>query len=144
MRLILAMSLGLFAVGATAQPADPVKARHQIMEQMGKDAKAGGAILKGETPFDAAKAAAIFTSMSNGAANFGKYFPAGSDKGKTEASPAIWAKPADWQAALTKFQKDTAAAAAAKPQNVADFGKQFGAVTANCKSCHESFRVKKS
>ena len=33
---------------------------------------------------------------------------------------------------------------AAKPPTLADFGKQFGAVTSNCKSCHESFRVKKS
>lgn len=144
MRVILALGLGLFAVTATAQPADPIKAREKLMEQNGKDAKAGGAMLKGEVPFDAAKAAAIFKNMNDVANNFGKYFPPGSDKGKTEASPDIWAKPADWQAALAKFQKDTAAAVAAKPQNLADFGKQFGAVTSNCKSCHESFRVKKS
>jgi cytochrome c556 len=144
MRVILALGLGLVAVTAAAQPADPVKARHELMEQMGKSAKAGGAMLKGDVPFDAAKAAALFTSMNTGANAFGKYFPPGSDKGKTEASPDIWAKPADWQAALAKFQKDTAAAAASKPQTLADFGKQFGAVTSNCKSCHESFRVKKS
>jgi cytochrome c556 len=144
MRVILALGLGLFAVTATAQPADPIKARHEIMEQMGKNAKAGGAFLKGDVPYDAAKAAAIFKSMNDGANAFGKNFPPGSDKGKTEASPDIWAKPADWQAALAKFQKDTATAAASNPQTVADFGKQFGAVTSNCKSCHESFRVKKS
>jgi cytochrome c556 len=144
MRVILALGLGLFAVTATAQPADPIKARQKLMESNGKDAKAGGAMLKGDVPFDPAKAAAIFKDMNNVANNFGKYFPAGSDKGKTEASPDIWAKPADWQAALAKFQKDTAAAAASNPQTLADFGKQFGAVTSNCKSCHESFRVKKS
>jgi len=32
---------------------------------------------------------------------------------------------------------------AAKPATAADFGKQFGLVTANCKSCHEAFRVQK-
>jgi cytochrome c556 len=143
MRLILAVSLGLFAVAATAQPADPAKTREKMMEQNGKDAKLGGAMLKGDVPFDAAKAAAIFKNMNDVANNFGKYFPAGSDKG-TEASPAIWTKPADWQAALTKFQKDTAAAMAAKPATKEAFAQQFGAVTANCKSCHESFRVKKS
>jgi cytochrome c556 len=143
------VAAALFAVAAAgmapvlAQPADPIKAREKLMEQNGKDAKAGGAMLKGEVPFDAAKAAAIFKDMNDVANNFGKYFPPGSDQGKTTASPAIWAKPADWQAALAKFQKDTAAAMAAKPQTLEAFGQQFGAVTSNCKSCHEAFRVKK-
>jgi cytochrome c556 len=146
-RVLVAASLVVVAVAGlapvVAQPADPIKSREKLMEQNGKDAKAGGAMLKGEVPFDAAKAAAIFVNMNNVANNFGNYFPPGSDKGKTEASPAIWAKPAEWQAALAKFQKDTAAAVAAKPQTKEAFGQQFGAVTSNCKSCHESFRVKK-
>lgn len=146
-RALVAAALAAVAVAgiapAIAQGSDPVKTRERMMEQNGKDAKAGGAMLKGAVPFDAAKAAAIFKNMNDVAMNFGKHFPAGTEKG-TEASPAIWAKPADWQAALTKFQNDTAAAMAAKPQTVEAFGQQFGAVTSNCKSCHESFRVKKS
>lgn len=146
-RALVVAALAVVAVAGiapvVAQPTDPAKIREKMMEQNGKDAKLGGAMLKGDVPFDAAKAAGIFKNMNDVANNFGKHFPAGSDKG-TEASPAIWTKPAEWQAALAKFQKDTAAAMAAKPQNVADFGKQFGAVTSNCKSCHESFRVKKS
>ena len=63
--------------------------------------------------------------------------------GDTEAAPAIWSKPAEWKAATTKFQADTVAAAATKPTDVASFGKAFGMVTANCKSCHEAFRIKK-
>lgn len=145
-RLLVAAAIAAVTVAGiapvVAQTPDPAKTREKMMEQNGKDAKLGGAMLKGDVPFDAAKAAAIFKNMNDVANNFGKYFPAGSDKG-TEASPAIWAKPADWQAALAKFQKDTAAAMAAKPQTKEAFGQQFGAVTSNCKSCHESFRVKK-
>jgi cytochrome c556 len=63
--------------------------------------------------------------------------------GETEASPAIWSMPADWKIATEKFQRDTVAAAALKPATAADFGKAFGMVTANCKSCHEGFRIKK-
>lgn len=146
-RILVAVILVAFAAPAFAQsPAkgDPISARQALMKQNGKDAKAGGEMLKGVTPFDAAKAQTIFAEMNNVANKFGTYFPKGSETGgDTEASPAIWSKPADFQAALAKFQKDTAAAVAAKPVTLAAFGQQFGAVTANCKSCHEAFRIKK-
>lgn len=133
------------AAPALAQGGDPIATRQALMKQNGKDTKAGGEMLKGVTPFDAAKAQAIFTGMNDVANKFGNYFPKGSEKGgDTEAAPAIWAKPAEFKAALAKFQKDTAAAVAAKPTTLAAFGQQFGAVTANCKSCHETFRVKKN
>ena len=100
-------------------------------------------MLKGEVPFDAAKAQAIFAGMHSVAAKFGNYFPAGSGGGDSEAAPAVWEKPAEFKAALAKFEKDTAAAMAAKVTTKEAFGQQFGMVTANCKSCHETFRIKK-
>ncbi len=140
--MTVAVAMALAGAAAIAQPADPIKARERLMEQNGRDAKAGGQMLKGEVPYDPAKAVAIFTSMNDVAKKFGNYFPKGSEGG-SEASPAIWSKPAEFQAALAKFQKDTAAAAAAKPATAAEFGPLFGQVTGNCKSCHEAFRVKK-
>ena len=128
---------------AAAKPADPVKMREKLMEANGRDAKAGGQMLKGEKPFDAAKAQAIFASMHDVAGKFGNYFPPGSLTAKSEASPAIWTKPAEFKAALAKFEKDTGTAMAAKVSTKEAFGQQFGAVTANCKSCHEAFRIKK-
>ena len=89
---------------ASAKPDDPVKMREKLMEANGRDAKAGGQMLKGEMPFDAAKAQAIFASMHDVASKFGNYFPAGSLTGKSEASPAIWTKPAEFMAALAKFE----------------------------------------
>ena len=41
-------------------------------------------------------------------------------------------------------QASETAAVALKPTDAASFGKAFGMVTANCKSCHEGFRIKKS
>ena len=128
---------------ATAKPENPVKTREKLMEANGRDAKAGGQMLKGEVPFDAAKAQAIFASMHAVAGKFGNYFPAGSLTEKSEAAPAIWSKPAEFKVALAKFEKDTGAAMAAKVTTKEAFGQQFGAVTANCKSCHEVFRIKK-
>lgn len=126
-----------------AQPGDPVAMREKLMEQNGKDAKLGGQMLKGEVPFDAAKAQGIFASMHGVATKFGNYFPAGSNSAKSEAAPAVWTKPAEFKAAVAKFEKDTAAAMAAKVSTKEAFGQQFGMVTANCKSCHEAFRIKK-
>ncbi|KAB7646440.1 c-type cytochrome [Polymorphobacter fuscus] len=131
------------SVGWAAAADDAAAMRSKLMEQNGKDAKAGGQILKGEIPFDAAKAQAIFVGMHDVATKFGNYFPKGSITPKSEASPAIWEKPAEFKAALAKFEKDTGNAIAAKVTTKEAFGQQFGLVTANCKSCHEAFRVKK-
>ena len=50
----------------------------------------------------------------------------------------------DGKIATDKVQRETAAAVALKPTDAASFGKAFGMVTANCKSCDEGFRIKKS
>ncbi len=138
----LAAALAMAGV-ATAQGADPIATRQALMKQNGKDTKALAAYLKGETPYDAAKATALFTDMHDVASKFGNYFPPTSKSGgKTEAAPAIWDKPGEFKAALAKFQKNTQAAADAKPATLDAFKVQFGAVTSNCKSCHEAFKVK--
>ena len=144
MKIVVAVLLAAALAAPALAQADPIAARQALMKANGKDTKAGAGMLKGELPFDAATGQAIFARMNDVANKFGNYFPKGSETGgDTEASPAIWAKPADFKAALVKFQTDTAAAMAAKPATQADFGKQFGAVTANCKGCHEAFRDKK-
>ena len=137
--------LAMAAPAAFAQTADPIAARQALMKQNGKSTKAAAAFIKGEVPYDAVAALAIFKDMNDVAMKFGNYFPVNSQTGgDTEASPAIWAKPAEFKAALVKFQGDTKTAMAAKPDNIDAFKTQFGAVTANCRSCHESFRVKKN
>ncbi|OYU15894.1 MAG: cytochrome C554 [Alphaproteobacteria bacterium PA4] len=131
------------AAPVLAQNLGVIKQRQTIMEGNGKAAKALVGYAKGETPYDAAAVAGLFAEMSSGAAKFGTLFPADSKTGgKTEASPAIWDKKGDWADAVAKFQADTKAAAAAKPATVEAFRAEFGKVMGNCKSCHESFRVK--
>lgn len=147
--MTLRTSLALVVIAALAVPAlaqtGHVAERQAIMKSNGKGAKAGGAMLKGEVPFDAAAAQKILVDMAAGAKAFGQHFPKGSETGgDTEAAPTVWTKPAEWKAAVAKFEKDTTAAAATKPATQAAFGQAFGMVTANCKSCHEGFKIKKS
>ena len=142
--LVVAISLAVPAFSAASAQSNPIEVRQNLMKANGRDAKAGGEMLKGAVPFDAAKAATIFAEMNDVAKKFGDNFPASSKTGSdTTAAPAIWDKPAEFKAALVKFQKDTASAMAAKPATVEAFGQQFGIVAANCKSCHEQFRIKK-
>lgn len=130
------------AVPALAQNIDAIKARQTAMKTIGKSAKAAGGYLKGETEFDAAKAAELFTTMKASAVTFGKNFPADSKTGNdTEASPAIWEKPDEFKTHLADFESDLDAAIAAKPATLDAFKASFGEVGKNCKSCHQEFRV---
>ena len=145
MRAVLAAVLATAVIlPATIATAGPIEDRKAIMKGNGRDTKMAGDMLKGVVPFDAAMANKILANYAAAAKAFPAHFPANSKTGgETEAAPAIWDKPADWKAATAKFQADTAAAAATKPGDAASFGKAFGMVTANCKSCHEGFRIKK-
>jgi cytochrome c556 len=140
--LLLAAAAIPLAVPALAQNLDAIGARQEAMKTVGKSAKAAGGYLKGETEFDAAKAAELFTVMKASAVTFSKNFPEDSKTGnKTEASPAIWEKPDEFKAKLAKFESDLDAAIAAKPATLDAFKTSFGAVGQNCKSCHQEFRL---
>jgi cytochrome c556 len=137
------LTLALAVIAPASAQTDPIRQRQQAMKENGRDTKLGGDMLKGAVPFDAAKARQIFVNMNEVAARYGSYFPANSKTGNnTEAAPAIWEKPAEFKAAIARFEADTKAAAAADVSTPAAFGAQFGKVTANCKSCHETFRLK--
>lgn len=144
LRAFVAAVLAAAVILPAAALAGPIEDRKAIMKGNGRDTKMGGEMLKGVVPFDAAMAGKILANYAAAAKAFPAHFPANSKTGgETEAAPAIWDKPADWKAATAKFQQDTVAAAALKPTDAASFGKAFGMVTANCKSCHEGFRIKK-
>lgn len=142
-KLILAFALT--ALSATASFADPIADRQALMKANGKAVGSIVPIAKGEAPFDAAAVAAAFAAINEGAMKLdvATLFPAGSDKGDTTASPKIWEDAAGFQAAVDKFKADAAAAAASNPADLAAFQTQFGTLTKNCGTCHETYRIKK-
>jgi cytochrome c556 len=137
---LAALSVAAVTAGAYAIE-DPIKTRKWLMDANGAAAGAGGAMLKGEAAFHPAVANSVFQTMHAVSYSYGDYFPAGSDTGDTKASPKIWEDAAGFAAALAKFQQDTDAALAAKPQDLEAFKVAFGQVTANCKACHDAFRL---
>jgi cytochrome c556 len=90
---------------------DAIGQRKAIMKSVGGSTKTGSQMVKGEVPYDAAKAAEAMGTIASAWANFAKLFPKGSETGgETTASPKIWESFADFDAKGKKFASDAAAA----------------------------------
>lgn len=142
--LVVVTATAALALPAYAQNAEPIKQRQELMKGNGKAAKLSGQMIKGEAEFDPTKAAEAFQAFHTTAEKMDTLFPEDSKTGEeTEAAPAIWEKPEEFQAAVAKFEKDSATAIAADPQDIDAFKQSFAMVAENCKGCHEDFRIKK-
>ena len=107
------LAVAAVALGATVVVAqqDPIAARKALMKANGEQARAGTAMVKGEQPFDLAKAKAIFTTYQDAAAKMPNLFPDNSKTGgDTAASPKIWENKADVTAKFSKLGQDAKAA----------------------------------
>lgn len=130
--------LALMSITAGAQ-SDPIKARQALMKDMGAQTQIGAAMVKGTTPFDAAKAAEIFKSFAADGAKVGALFPEGSNQGETKALPAVWSNRAGFDAALDAFNASVADNAA-KIGTADGFKTAFTAVAQACRACHTKFK----
>ncbi|WP_244497633.1 c-type cytochrome [Aureimonas sp. AU40] len=129
------------ALPALAQNESVIRERQQLMKNNGKASRTASELIKGSQPFDAAVAAGVFQTLNDDAKKFATLFPEDSKTGgKTEASPAIWEKPAEFKAANDKFIAETQAAIDAKPADLDSFKVAFTKVAANCQGCHQQFR----
>lgn len=126
-----------------ASHGDPIAARKAEMKKVGGAMGILVKMARGKMDFDAAAALASLKSMNEVAGNWGELFPVGSGTGgKTTASPKIWEDRAGFTANIAKFRADTAMAIANAPMEQAALGATLGLVGANCRSCHQAYRVK--
>ena len=134
----------LLAVGATIAYAQAtggaaIEARKAAMKAVGGANKNLVAMVKGEAPFDAAKAAAAFKVMEENFAKAKALFPDDSKAGDTDALPAAFEKKADLMAKFDKAAADSKTAAAAS-KDEASFKDQHKQVASNCGGCHKEYR----
>jgi len=138
--VLAAIALGVIAVIAES---DPIAARQQLMKANGRQAKLGSNMVKGEAPFDAAKAKEIFATFIDAANKMPNLFPENSKTGKeTSAAPEIWQHMDDFKARFAKLGADSKKA----EESVTDldsFKAAFRTVGQNCQECHERYRLKK-
>ena len=141
----LVVAISILALTGAAASADPVVERQALMKERGKIVGGLAKMAKGAEPFDDAKVMDALQALQANADKFDvdALFPAGSDQGKTTASPKIWEDMAGFKAAEDKYAADVKAAVAAKPADAAALGQQIQAIGSDCGTCHQSYRVKK-
>jgi cytochrome c556 len=126
-----------------ATPAEAQKARHEHYEKLGDAFKAVRDGAKSDSPDWAALQKAVDT-VHEASQDQIKWFPKGSgpEAGKTRSLPAVWTKPADFEAAMKMFEGRTPAlVAAAKAKDKSAVDKAFKEVGGSCKNCHDNFRA---
>lgn len=144
MRRLMAVAgfvLVLGATGAALAASDLAAQREADMKAIGGSVKTGFDMVQGKTPFDAAVAKAAMETIAAKATEFPTLFPAGSESADTKAAPAIWTNKADFEARAAKLAGDATAAAAATAGGLDTFKAAIGAVAANCKACHQTYRL---
>jgi cytochrome c556 len=142
MRRFLGAGLSLVAlVGVSFAADDPIKARQKLMKANGETSKAVASMLKGATPFKLVVAQTALHAYIEASQRGPALFPPGSDKGKTEALPAIWKNKPDFEARFAKLGED-ARSALASIKDEATFKANFPPLFKDCGGCHELYRAK--
>lgn len=117
-------------------PPGPIHDRHELMEEVGDDAKKiGDAMKAGKLTDAAAPAERIAASVER----FLQLFPPGSEHPNSRAMPAIWTKRTEFDR-LGRELETTATAVAEAAKSGGDVKKAAGAMFKNCKACHTEFR----
>ena len=143
-RTVVAIAAIAIGVSAAMAQQDPIAARKALMKTQAAQTGQAAKFLKGEEPFDLAKAQALLATLASTAEAAPALFPDSSKTGgETAALPAIWEKMDDFKARFAKLAAD-AKAAAASTTDEASFKAAFPNIGKDCGGCHELYRAKKS
>ena len=139
-RILCALSAVVLGATAVLAQSSAIKDRKEIMEKISNDNKVMTAMVKGEAPFDGAKAGALLAPWEGMMKKYVTLFPDDSKTGdKTRAKPEIWQKKSDFEAKAAEFIKTVNDAKAATGSADA-FKAAFGTVSKACDTCHEPYR----
>jgi cytochrome c556 len=145
-QFVLPVALAACIVSAPAaaqfqKPEHAVKYRQSAMFLMANHfyTRIGG-MVNGRAPYDAKVAAdsaevvATLSKLPWGA------FPAGSDKGDTDAKPGVWSEPERFKDLADKMQVETAKlATVARANDLEALKVQYRATSNSCKACHDRY-----
>ncbi len=147
-KMIIFVVAAVFMFGAAyaqfSKPEDAIKYRKSVMFLIAQHFKRMGAVVQGTSPYDKDS----FSSNSEvvkmlSTLPWAASMEAGTDKGDTTLSSAVFANKTDFMNAAKSFEADTAKLAdSAGGGDLNAIKAQFGKVAQNCKSCHQQFRTK--
>jgi cytochrome c556 len=145
-KFALAVSAILLSAAAAAAADDPIATRKTLMDANGAAAGVSAAMLKGDLDYNPTVAKAAIMTLRAVSHSYGAFFPEGSDKGETKASPKIWEDAAGFRKELAEFQEHAEAAAQASgkdgPADLAAFKAAVTPIFGDCKDCHQNYRLK--
>ena len=140
---LVATAAALSASAVAAQNVEAIKARQDLLKEMGKATKGPGDMLKQATPFDLAAVKAALAKYQENAPKIAKLFPDDSKTGeKTEALAVLWENKQDFEQRFEKLAAD-AKAAEGKITDEFTFMDEFPKVVGNCGGCHKKYREDK-
>lgn len=148
----LCLAAGFLAAGAAPGLAveDPIAVRQALMDSVAASAAVSGGVSKGEIAYSPAIGRGAIMALDASAQAFGDYFPDGTDGVAVEsstASPRIWEDHDGFRATLAKFREAAGAAKQAAgeegPSDAEAFTAAVQPVLGTCRTCHESYRIKK-
>ena len=140
--VVAAAAVTLSIASMASAAGNPVADRQAAMKMIGQSMKDVSGFASGQKPFDAVQVKATLGQVSATAAKLHKLFPASSAADPKSASdPKIWASKADFDKRLTDMGSLAATAGmATSPETLKP---ALGALGASCKSCHDTYRIKK-
>jgi cytochrome c556 len=142
----LAVSIVAFSAASAIAADDPIATRKALMDANGAAAGVSAAMLKGELDYNPTVAKSAIMTLRAVSHSYGSFFPEGSDKGNTKASPKIWEDMAGFQKELAQFREHADAAAEASgedgPADLAAFKSAVTPIFNDCKDCHQNYRLK--
>ncbi len=139
--LLAACSGGAGGGGAAKGPVS--EARTTAFKTMMPEYSSMGKMVKGDETYDVEKFKAAAATFSENARKPFEHF-ASDPQGNGDALPAIWEKPAEFDAEREKFLAAVDDLnAKAQTGNLEEIKVAYGNVGASCKSCHDAFRQPK-
>ena len=143
-RLLAVTAAVAITASAGLAQGDPIAQRRATMKSVGDATRTGNQMVKGDAPFDLAKAKDILQTYAKAADTMHTYFPETSKSGgETTAAPKIWESQAEFRKRFDDWAADIKKASA-QTKDLDSFKDAFGTVTKACGSCHETYRIKKS
>ena len=137
----LALAVTIPAGALVAQELPIVKQRQALMKNNGDQAGIAGKMVKGETDWDGAAAAAAMAKVAANADELSALFPQGTETGfDTKVLPVIWEAKDDFNQRLTQLHERALAAEQAAAGDLDAFRPAFTQLLDTCNGCHDKFR----
>ncbi len=142
-RMLLAGFVVAIVAGAVMAEGDVIAERRQIMKGVGQAFYRDiGKMIKGQAPFDLAKAEASFVTIEAATKKMPGLFPDTSKTGgETKALPKIWEDKAAFDKGFATMQQSVAEAQN-QTKDLVSLKAQFDIISKSCNGCHENFRAK--